>query len=80
MKVKTVLLLACVASLFFLANFAASHCEIPCGIYDDAMRIDMIREHISTIEKSMTQITELQSTEVPEETSSRKNLDLSPHS
>lgn len=36
-----------------------AHCEIPCGIYDDKMRIDMIKEHITTIEKSMTQIVEL---------------------
>ncbi len=33
-----------------------SHCEIPCGIYDDEMRIKMIAEHVATIEKSMKQI------------------------
>ena len=38
---------------------AFSHCEVPCGIYNDKMRIDMILEHITTIEKSMNQITEL---------------------
>ncbi len=37
-----------------------AHCEIPCGIYDDAMRINMLNEHITTIAKSMTQITELE--------------------
>jgi len=36
-----------------------SHCEVPCGIYDDEMRIKMIAEHINTIEKAMTQIQEL---------------------
>ena len=36
-----------------------AHCQIPCGIYDDEMRIKMISEHIDTIEKSMKQITEL---------------------
>jgi nickel superoxide dismutase len=41
------------------ANNAWAHCEIPCGIYDDHMRIHMIEEHITTIEKSMNQITEL---------------------
>ena len=38
---------------------AWSHCEIPCGIYHDAMRCDMIDEHIATIEKSMKMIVEL---------------------
>ena len=37
----------------------AAHCEIPCGIYDDQMRIEMIAEDITTIEKAMNQITEL---------------------
>ena len=36
-----------------------SHCEIPCGIYDDHMRAKMIEEHIATIEKGMKQIVEL---------------------
>lgn len=35
---------------------AFSHCEIPCGIYGDEMRIHMIEEDIATIEKSMKQI------------------------
>ncbi len=36
-----------------------SHCQIPCGIYDDPARFDMIAEHTTTIEKSMKQITSL---------------------
>lgn len=36
-----------------------AHCEIPCGIYDDQMRIVMLKEHITTIEKSMKSIEEL---------------------
>jgi len=36
-----------------------SHCEIPCGIYNDEMRIQMISEHITTIEKAMKQVQEL---------------------
>jgi nickel superoxide dismutase len=39
-----------------LAPLAMAHCEIPCGIYNDQMRIDMILEDITTIEKSMKQI------------------------
>jgi nickel superoxide dismutase len=37
-----------------------SHCQMPCGIYDDEMRIGMINEHIATIEKAMNQIKELE--------------------
>lgn len=46
--------------LLFLANTAAAHCEVPCGIYDDQMRIKMILEHAATIEKAMEQIVALQ--------------------
>jgi len=50
-------------ALFFIilltANIAYSHCQIPCGIYGDYTRIDLLMEHISTIEKSMNQISEL---------------------
>jgi nickel superoxide dismutase len=36
-----------------------AHCEIPCGIYNDELRIELIKEHIQTIEKSSVSITEL---------------------
>ncbi|NIW80233.1 MAG: superoxide dismutase, partial [Calditrichae bacterium] len=45
--------------LLFGASSLYAHCEIPCGIYDDHMRIDMIKENIRTVEKSMNQISEL---------------------
>ena len=38
-----------------------SHCQIPCGIYDDAMRVQMIEEHIKTIQKAMIEIGQLES-------------------
>jgi nickel superoxide dismutase len=41
------------------ARGVLAHCEIPCGIYDDGLRITMIREHIDTVEKSMTMIRSL---------------------
>jgi len=44
---------------FGVAATSYSHCEIPCGIYDDEARVKMLEEHITTIEKSMAQITEL---------------------
>jgi nickel superoxide dismutase len=39
------------------------HCEIPCGIYGDSLRIALLYEHIQTIEKSMNQINELSNAE-----------------
>jgi nickel superoxide dismutase len=48
--------------LVFVTVFASlvySHCQIPCGIYDDPARFNMIAEHTTTIEKSMKQITSL---------------------
>jgi len=36
-----------------------AHCQIPCGIYGDEMRIDTISEHLTTIEKSMNEIIRL---------------------
>ena len=34
----------------------SGHCQIPCGVYDDAMRVKMIEEHTLTILKSMNYI------------------------
>jgi nickel superoxide dismutase len=45
--------------LLFSATPASSHCEIPCGIYDDHMRIHLLEEHVTTMEKSMKKIVEL---------------------
>jgi len=36
-----------------------SHCEIPCGIYGDSTRIDLIQEHVKTILVSMEHISKL---------------------
>ena len=52
-------LLCVLLMVLLMAANASAHCEIPCGIYDDQMRIDMIAEHITTMEKSMKQIVEL---------------------
>jgi len=42
-----------------LALNARAHCQIPCGIYDDAARFTAMREHVTTIEKSMNEIAKL---------------------
>ena len=60
--------LVILVGLYFLCLFtvnASAHCQIPCGIYDDEMRIKMINEHIATIEKAMTQIIELEKKDDP---------------
>jgi len=36
-----------------------AHCEIPCGIYNDELRITLLNEYCDTIEKSMKMIVEL---------------------
>ena len=40
-----------------------AHCEIPCGIFEDSVRVSLLYEHIVTIEKSMKKIKELQAAE-----------------
>ena len=59
MKYKKYLLLSVISTAVFLGSLAYSHCQIPCGIYDDPARFDEIAEHITTIEKSMIEIMEL---------------------
>ena len=49
--------------LTFSKNFA--HCEVPCGIYQDSVRISLILEHITTIEKAMNQITKISNEDKP---------------
>jgi nickel superoxide dismutase len=59
-NVNSIILLGVVMSISLLFSRPVfSHCEIPCGIYDDQMRFDMLEEHFKTIEKSMKQIVEL---------------------
>lgn len=51
--------IAIMVTTFLYSGLAAAHCEIPCGIYDDEMRLEMISEHITTVEKSIHQIKDL---------------------
>jgi nickel superoxide dismutase len=52
--------LVLLAAIFALTTKTYAHCEVPCGIFDDQLRIMFIKEHIVTIEKSMNQIKELE--------------------
>ena len=48
------------AAMCLLGNqMVFAHCEIPCGIYNDSLRIALIEEHIGTVEKSMNSIVNL---------------------
>ncbi len=66
-KITQVLSFALLLGFFTLSGFQAkAHCEIPCGIYGDSVRIALLYEHIETIEKSMNQINELSKAENPD--------------
>ncbi len=57
---KKILTLAAFSFLALGSRFEVfAHCEIPCGIYDDHMRVHMIEEHCTTIEKGMDEIVRL---------------------
>jgi nickel superoxide dismutase len=59
MKRKGLILIVAIAMVALGAAKVGAHCEIPCGIYDDQLRVDLIAEHSTTIEKSMKKIVEL---------------------
>ena len=42
-----------------IQSIALAHCQIPCGVYDDALRIVQIKEDFKTIRKAMDQIKQL---------------------
>ena len=58
MKKITIIGMALLMAVLF-SRAAGAHCEIPCGIYGDDMRFDMMEEHIQTLEKSIGMINEL---------------------
>ena len=55
MPLTTLILLAVV----LLPNLVAAHCQVPCGIYDDAARVARMYEDAATIEKAMVQMQDL---------------------
>ena len=62
---KKLLLPAIAVLTVVLASIVYSHCQIPCGIYDDPARLAMIAENTTTIEKAMKQIEELSAQQKP---------------
>jgi nickel superoxide dismutase len=62
---KKLILGAVFVSVIVFGSLAYSHCQIPCGIYDDEARFNMIAEHIATVEKSMKLIETLSAQQKP---------------
>ncbi len=60
-----VFLIVGAAAVLIISSAVYSHCQIPCGIYNDPMRFDMLSEEIATIEKSMNMINQLSSEAKP---------------
>jgi len=50
---KKIPILAAALGVALSTAGAFAHCQIPCGIYDDAARFKLMEEHVTTIEKSI---------------------------
>ena len=71
MKQLKLFISAGVLSFLFIQKTYA-HCEVPCGIYEDSVRIVMIYEHITTIEQSMKKRGRYVQVTVPDKEDRRK--------
>jgi len=59
-KMLSILALCVMAAGGFGLKIAFSHCQVPCGIYNDELRFEALyNQNITTIDKAMTQIKEL---------------------
>ena len=59
-KIALTALAAVICSTAFYSS-ADAHCEVPCGIYGDQMRFEMMLEDTTTIHKAMDQVNKLSS-------------------
>jgi len=60
MRTTLLTTIAVAAGALLLGARSQAHCQIPCGIYDDEARLKTLEEHLTTIEKSMKSISDLQ--------------------
>lgn len=60
MKLRVLSIALGLLAVVALAGNSMAHCEIPCGIYNDDLRITLLFEHTATMEKSMRQIITLE--------------------
>ena len=62
---KRAILMLVVAGLIVVqGGFAAAHCEVPCGIYADQMRFQMMLEDAETIAKAIKSVNDMVGGEV----------------
>ncbi len=47
------------AVFFSLVSHAQAHCQVPCGIYDDAARVTSMLEDAATVQKAVTSLASL---------------------
>lgn len=59
MKKSLTTIAAVACGTLLAAQSLLAHCQIPCGIFDDPARFTQLKEHITTLEKSINQILEL---------------------
>ena len=52
-------------SLILNVGLLYPHCQVPCGIYDDAVRIVTVKEDFATISKAMSEIKALSAKDDP---------------
>jgi len=62
---RSILTVTVLATVAIAASIAYSHCQMPCGIYDDEARFGAIAENITTIEKAMKEIERLSAESKP---------------
>jgi nickel superoxide dismutase len=55
----TIAVIIFAATMAFIPEMVLSHCQIPCGIYDDPAEISSMRLSAQTIEKSVASINDL---------------------
>ena len=65
MKGSRLVLISAALFISLTASNAFAHCQIPCGIYDDAARFALLEEHVTTVEKAMKKIDELSAAQSP---------------
>jgi nickel superoxide dismutase len=53
------MLIVCLVTVAFVTPLVYSHCQVPCGIYDDPARFTKIAENTAVVEKATKTIEEL---------------------
>jgi len=59
LRTRGLVLLAAWLTVPWMTVGALAHCQIPCGIYDDELRVNLMEEHTTTIQKSVKEILRL---------------------